>query len=53
MGFQNSATGSDLVFYAARSYSLIESAEHSPTLDPFLGKVGDCVVGWRQGRAAD
>ena len=44
-GFQNSATGADLAFCAARSYSLIRGAEDRSALDPFLGEVGDRVVG--------
>ena len=45
MGFQNLATGPDLSFYAARSYSFDEATEEEPTLDLLLGEVGGRVVG--------
>ncbi len=45
VGFQNSASSLDLVFYAARSYSLMKAAEDGPALDPLLSEVCDGVVG--------
>jgi hypothetical protein len=43
--FQNSATGLDLGFYAARSYSLKRPPKDGPALDPLLREVCDWVVG--------
>src|SRR5260370_35786498 len=51
-GFQNSATGLDLGFYAARSYALMMPAEDGSALDPRLGKARDRVLGPRPGRLA-
>ena len=45
VGFQNSATGPDLGFYAARPYSLMRSPRTGLALDPFLGEVRGRVVG--------
>jgi hypothetical protein len=51
VGFQNSATGLDLGFYAARpgllcgSLVFVHAAENGQALDPLLGEVGDGVVG--------
>jgi hypothetical protein len=44
VGFQNSDTGLDLGFYAARSYSLMRPQERA-ALDPLTGEVADGVVG--------
>ena len=45
MGCQNSPTGLDLGFYAARWYSLTKAAEDWAALDPLLGEVGDGFAG--------
>ena len=45
VGFQNSATGLDLGFYAARSYSLMRPPRTGRRLIRSLGEVGDGVVG--------
>ena len=46
VGFQNSAIGPDLVFYATHSYSLMRPPRRG-ALDPPLGEVGGWVVGPR------
>ena len=45
VGFHNSATGLDLGFYEARSYSLMRPPTPGCRLTCFLGEVGDGVVG--------
>jgi hypothetical protein len=45
VGFQNSDTGLDLGFYAARSYSLMRPPRTGLALDPLTGEVSDGVVG--------
>jgi hypothetical protein len=52
VGFQNSATGPDLGFYAARSYSFDGAAEDGSALDPLPGEVCDRVVGPGRGELA-
>ena len=44
MGFQNSATGPDLGFYAARSYSLMRPPRTGLALDALPGQVRDRVI---------
>jgi hypothetical protein len=44
-GFQNSATGLDLGLLRGSLVFVEETAEDGPTFDPFLGEVGDGVVG--------
>jgi hypothetical protein len=48
VGFQNSATRLDLHLRGSLVF-VEEAAEDGPALDPFLGEVGDRVVG--SGRA--
>jgi len=54
VGFQNSATGVDLGFYAARSYSLMRPPSTGRALGPLLVEVGDGVIGagWAELEAA-
>ena len=48
MGFQNSAVGSDLGFYAARSYSLTRPPRTGAALDPLPGEVRNRMIGPRR-----
>jgi len=45
VGFQNSATGIDLGFYVARSYSLMKPPRTGRRLIRSWGEVSDGVVG--------
>jgi hypothetical protein len=45
VGFQNSASALDLVFYCGSFVFVDEAAEDGPALDPFLSEVCDAVAG--------